>query len=285
MKYVISERLKGLLLVYPGVFFISVEPILIRFSGSSSWNTAFWFGIFIAISMSICIRLISGKNIMAQAKMNGYPLLFASMLMGCSATSFITAVQYTSAANSILIVSTASLFAAVFSRIFLGEKTHKKTIVSIIIIILCIIGMLYDSLTTGGLKGNLFALLATIVIAANQTLMRKYKQLSRMAVVAFGGLAVTLISLPFAKPMDVPAEGFIALVIMGFITAPLGRVFISTSIRYLKVAEVGMITLLQVFLTAIAAWITFSEIPNTATFIGGSIITLTLAVHTLTGEK
>jgi len=285
MKSNVSERFKGLVVVYLGVFFISVEPILIRFSGSSSWNTAFWFGILIAISMSVIAKFVSRKSVFKLAKESGYPLLFASLAMGCSATSFITAVQYTSAANSILIVSTASIFAAVFSRIFIGEKTHKRTIISILIIIICIAGMLYDSLTSGGLKGNLFALLATIVIASNQTLLRKYKDVSRIAVVAFGGLAVMFVSLPFAEPMSVQASNYLALLIMGLVTAPLARVFVNTAIRYLPVAEVGMITLLQVFLTAIAAWIAFNEIPNMATLIGGSIITITLGVHTLMGSK
>jgi len=73
--------------------------------------------------------------------------------------------------------------------------------------------------------------------------------------------------------------------VLGFITAPLGRVFVMTSIRYLPVAEVGMVTLLQIFITAIAAWMVFREIPNTSTFAGGSVIVLTLAAHNMIGRR
>jgi len=69
--------------------------------------------VFITISMSVIIRFLTGKHLFRVAKESGYPiLLLTSVFSGSSAASFVTAVQYTLAANIMLIFSTAPLFVA-----------------------------------------------------------------------------------------------------------------------------------------------------------------------------
>ena len=80
---------------------------------------------------------------------------------------FVLAVMNANVANVVVILSTAPLFAALFSRVFLHQKVPLRTLVAIAV---CMLGMGLVFLGEGAmgmLAGNLYALTAAATIGGN----------------------------------------------------------------------------------------------------------------------
>lgn len=278
-----DNRSKGFFVVLAGVFIMSFDPLLIRLSATDSWTTAFWFGALTFISMGIFIRVAEKINYLQALRENGFPLAVFALCMGGAANSLIISIKLTLAANTIVILSATPLLAAILSRIFLREHIPGRTWLAILACTGGVAIVFSGSLGEGSLLGDYFALQTTFFVACIHTLMRRYKQLSRAAAVGLGGFAVASISVFSAQPFGLSPESYIPLAILGLFSAPLGRVLMTTGPRYIPAPEVGLISLLNVFLAPLWVWLAFSETPSKGTLVGGAIIFLTLSLHSIMG--
>ncbi len=81
----------------------------------------------------------------------------SALLLGLISSLFVLAVMNASVANVVVILSTAPLFAALFSRVFLGEQVPRHTLVAMVA---CMLGMglvFMGDGAQGMLLGNLYA--------------------------------------------------------------------------------------------------------------------------------
>jgi drug/metabolite transporter (DMT)-like permease len=280
-----DNRKKGILIVLSGVFFISLDPLLIRFSATDSWNTVFWFGVFTFISMSTYVRVVDKTSFLRVVHDGGIPIVAYSLFMCGSATSLILSVKLTLASNTIIILSATPLFAAVLSFLFLKEVAPLRTWVAIVICIAGITFVFYGSAGKGNLLGDYFALQTTFCVASLHTILRKYKHISRTASVGLGGLFVGIFSFFMSQPFDVSWQSLAVLALFGFVTAPLARVLIGTATRYISAPEVGLVSLSNMFMAPLWVWVAFGEIPKQESVTGGIIILGTLVVHTVMNLK
>jgi drug/metabolite transporter (DMT)-like permease len=59
---------------------------------------------------------------------------------------------------------------------------------------------------------------------------------------------------------------------MGLLSAPVGRVFMSTAARYITATEISLFSLSRTFLAPLMIWLIYAEMPGLSTFTGGVII-------------
>jgi drug/metabolite transporter (DMT)-like permease len=115
--------------------------------------------------------------------------------------------------------------------------------------------------------------------------MRKYQDVSRMASVGFGGLFMALTLFTVATPSEYSLETWLIMAAMGLFTAPIGRVLSQVATRYITAPEVGMILMIETVLAPLWAFAFFDEVPPTASFIGGTIIVITIFIYALSAFK
>lgn len=112
---VVNSRTKGFLIAMLGAGLMSLDPIFIRFAGVSGFDTAFLFGLFTAISMSIVLQVSDKRGAVQAIKESGWPLFISGVLMVGSASGLVFSIKMTSIANTFLILSVTPAVAAVFS--------------------------------------------------------------------------------------------------------------------------------------------------------------------------
>lgn len=294
MRYILMQlgklepRSKGFVIVAFAAFLLSLDPIFIRFSGVSGFDTAFLFGFFTSVSIPIFIKLVNRRSVYSVLKEGGRPLFISAGLMLVSASSFVLSVKYTSVVNVVIILSGAPALSALFSWVYLREKTSFSAWVSILFVILGIFIVVSGSFDSGNLLGDSLALLSVTGISLNQTFLRKHKGLSRLSTVGLGGFFIALIMFFPATPSNYSFNTWVIMGIMGLLSAPLGRVLSQVGTRYLVASEVGMIIMLEAVLAPIWALYFFNEIPSSASLLGGGIIFLTIfvfATHSFINEK
>lgn len=268
----LSESQIGVLLATGGILLISLDSLWIRLSGVSSWDVAFWMGVFIFITLSVVVRLRTGISLPAVVRRDGAPIVFSGLLQTASTTFFVLAIGATTVSNTVAIVAAAPVAAALAARILIGEQTTSRVWWAIVGSVAGILIVVSGSLSDGGVSGDVYAMIAVLAFAGNVTLWRRHREISRLAVFALGGLFIALVSVVPADPLSVGWEALAILALMGVVTGPAGRVALASSTRHLPAAQVALFTPIETVAATIWAWLFLSESPPVATVAGGLIV-------------
>ncbi len=275
-----NSRTTGFVVALLGALLMSIDPIFIRYAGVSGFDTAFLFGLFSAISMSVFLKVNDKRGFRRVIVQSGWPLLFAGILMVGSATGLVFSIKNTSIANTFVILSAAPAVSAIFSWLLLREKTSRTTIIAIITVMIGIGIVVSGSVHSGNWLGDALAVFSVICLSLMFTLLRKYPDVSRLASVALGGLLLASVMLFFAEPSHYSVNTWLIMAAMGLFTAPLGRVMSMVATRYITAAEVSMTLMLETVLAPVWGFLFFAEVPAVASIVGGSIILITIFVYT-----
>lgn len=281
----LNARTLGMLIALSGAFLMSFDPIFIRLSGVSGYDTAFLFGLFTAISMPIFIQMRDKRGLVTAVKESGWPVVMSGLLMLGSATCLVLSVKNTSITNTFVILSALPALSAIFSWLFLGEVTKRSTWIAIASVMIGIGIVVSGSFETGNWYGDLLALSAVSFLSLNQTLLRKYPSVSRMASVGLGGFFLACVMFFLAEPATYSINTWIIMGAMGLFTAPFGRVLSQVSTRYITAPEVGMILMIEAVFAPLLAFGFFGEIPALTSIIGGAVILITIFLYALSMTK
>jgi len=280
----LTNNAKGLALTSLGVFIMSLESLFIKFTTISPFLFSFYIGIFMFISMSISFifnQKTQSMNIKEILSKSPFILIVCAILMGSSNIFFITAIKTTTVANVVIIFSTAALFSALFAYLFFREKITKNIVIASLFIFIGLFIIFNDSLEMGSLEGNIYALLCTALFATSFVLLSKYKEMNRVILTAFSGLALSIIAFFFCDEFYIDFKTLIIVMTMGLLISPISRVLLGTGAKYINASEVSLLMIIETIMAPIWVWIFLDEIPSSYTFIGGSLIIITLIVNSL----
>jgi len=281
-----NSRNKGRFAALGGGLLLSFDSVFIRLSGAGGFDTAFLFGMFSAISMALVIQVTSKKGLVQTLLEGGWPIVFSALLIVGSASTFVLSIKHTSVANTVLIMSARPVFTALASWLFLKEKSSKLLLLAIVGVMCGIFIVVNGSLGGGSLLGDGLAVVTVICLGLNGSLWRRYKAMSRFAVVGLGGFFIALVMFIPATPSNYSTQTWLIMGCMGVASAPLGRVLNAISSRFIPVAEMATLTLISAVLAPLWAFIFFSERPPVATLIGGAVILLSILSYIyLSGRK
>lgn len=291
----ISQHLKGILITTLGVVILSPDALLIRLLNADTVTVVFWRGLVFSIGITLLMLLMYRGLTFQQFKKIGKPGLLIGLIFGFSSLFFTASVQNTSIGNTLVIISTSPIFAAIFSWYYLGEKVHKRTMIAIVIVLLAIVMIMSNSFfndgvgdgfktggSTGGFWGDVSALGTAVLMAISFTLTRKYKETNMVPAMALSGLVAVVIagsmSAAAASSLRLEQEVIPYLVLSGFVITG-AFALITLGPRYIPAPEVSLIMPLETVLGSYLGWIFLSEKPPILTLIGGFIVILTLSVN------
>lgn len=276
-----NAQSRGRLAALGGGLLLSFDSVFVRLSGTGGFDTAFLFGLFSAISMALVIQLTDPRGLVRTLSESGWPVVVSALLIVGSASSFVLSIKHTSVANTVFIMSARPVLTALAAWFFLREKTVKSLWFAIAGVMCGIFIVVSGSLTGGSFLKDGFAVIAVICLALNGTLWRRYKEMSRFAVVGLGGFFIALAMFIPASPSQFSLRTWLIMAAMGLISAPLGRVLNALSSRYIPAAEMATLTLINAVLAPIWAFLLFNEQPPAATLIGGAVIFGSIAFYIL----
>ena len=267
-----SGRPFGLFLSASGMFIVSTDSLFTRVARIDGWTIAFFVGLFSFPSISIIVWKTLGKTVAREINAYKWPLLLSSALAAIGTTAFIQAVTRTAVANVVTIVAGAPIFAALISKFAIGEKTSRRiwkaiggTFIGILIIV-------SGSLTTGGLDGDLMALLAILVFSTNLVIWRHFKEMSRTLVVLIAPIFIMLFTFIPAQFDALDKRALLCTLGMGLFVGPIARLCMVSATRHASAAEVSMFTPVETIFASLWVWIWFDEVPEITTFIGGFLV-------------
>jgi drug/metabolite transporter (DMT)-like permease len=278
-----TNHLKGLLMTIFAVVILSPDSVLIRLveeasSEIDSWTVLFWRGSLYAVGVSLLVLIKYRSKTIVEFKNIGKGGLLIGLFSGISTGTFVFAIVYTSIANALVIISTGPIMIAIVAWFLLKEKSSLITWASMVIVFIGIYIVMSGSFGGKSLVGDFFALITAVMMGFTFTLTRKYKDVNMVPVNAIGGLIAALIAFLMANQITVPAEVVGYIIAMGAILS-ISFSLITIAPRYMPAAEVGMIMPLETVLGSLIAWYVINEVPSVNALVGGTIVIVTLFLH------
>ena len=280
-----SPHLKGILYAVIGVLVLSPDSLLIRLVETDTWTVVFWRGFLMSAGLSLWLSLRYRGKTLRVFRAIGRTGILATLLFATGTILFVLAIVTTTVANTLIIIGIAPLVAALLSRFVLGEQIRIQTWMAIPVAISGVLIAVSDNIGGGRLTGDLYALCAACCVGAHMTCLRHGRHVDMTPSAVFGSALSAIVVLPLASPLGVTQQDAVYLVILGIGVLALSFAFIVAAPRYLQAPEVNLLMLIEMVVGPYWVWLVLEERPGTRAVLGGCIVLITLAVHSVIGLR
>ncbi len=293
-----------------GILAVSTASIFIRYAQQIAPSLA--IGAFrLLIAAAILAPFALSKNLPEVKQFDRKKWLLtilAGSFLALHFAAWITSLEYTSVASSVVLVTTAPLWVAIFSPIILKEKISRLTLIGIVVALIgsiivtagnfCQISdnqincdgfnILNDS---RALIGDLLALLGAFLSAGYLLVGRKLRKTTRLLTYTFLVYAVAAICMaglmiirrtPFT---GYPAVAYLLFFALAVIPQLMGHSSFNYALRYKSSALVSVALLGEPVGTVILAFFLLNEIPSSTEIAGGIIILIGIYLVTRTNGE
>ena len=279
-----NNHLKGLLIAFFGVLMLTPDPVLVRLADADTFTILFWRGIFYALGVLAILFATYRKNTFKELKNIGRPGIWIGILSGIGGVTFIAAIQYTSIAKVLVIISTAPMVVAIISWVIINEKPKLYTWISMLIIVTGIYIVMKGDTGTLNVMGSSLAVISIIAGGYSFALTRKYSNVNMVPAMIVNALVVSGVGLAFSSSFYLPFDSLM-YVIAGGILLAIAFSLITLAPRFIPASEVAMFIPLGTIFGIISAWLVINEQPSSSSILGGSIVVITLFFHAWYSSK
>jgi drug/metabolite transporter (DMT)-like permease len=238
------------------------------------FEQVFWRSLFAAL-------FVAGALVLTKTKPQiGRATLFSSAMWAVMFTAFVVALSLTTTANTLVVMSVAPLLTAFLSFLILKEIVSLRTWLAAGAAAVGIGWMFHNGIVGGHLAGMLVALLIPFASAANLIALRAgAARVDLVPAVMLGAVLSCLIALPLALPFSASSKDLLLLAFLGVFQLGLPCMLLVIASRTLRPPEIALLSLLEVLLGPLWAWIGAGEAPGNATLYGGGIVLAALVLN------
>ena len=279
-------RLPGYLLLLFGGFCLSWGGLIIRsFDTSNAWEILFLRSSFFFLGVSSFLILTYKKKAFKVITKAGLPGILGGFVMSFSFIAFVFAMLNTYVANVVFIISTQTMFLAIFGYFYLKEKISLVGLVSIILAMSGITLMVGDSLSSGTLFGNLVALTIPISFSILVMVVRKNPNLDLVPAIWYASILSVLYSITQVESFNFSNNDILMGFLLGVPQLTFGFICITIGTRTTRSVTVGLLMLTETLFAPLWVWLFQNEIPPQSVFIGGTIIIFAIIIKSLDKNK
>ena len=266
-------KIPGYILLLFGGFCLSWGGFIVRsFQEADVWQILFLRSFFFIIALILFLSLTYKNKVFKVIKDSGIPGILGGFVMSFSFVAFIVAMNNTTVANVVFIISTQTMFLAIFGFFYLKEKVSLIGSSSIFLAMSGILIMVGDSVSTGSLFGNLVALVIPINFAIYVMIIRKNSNLDMVPAMLYSGIFSLIYGAILSKSFEFTSHDLFMGFLLGVPQLALGFICITIGSRTTASATVGLLMLMETLCGPLWVWLFLSEIPPISVFIGGAVI-------------
>ena len=279
-------KVPGYILLLFGGFCLSWGGFIVRsFETTDAWEILLLRSFFFFLGVSVFLLSMSQKDAFRTITKAGLAGLMGGFVMSFSFIAFVFAMMNTSVANVVFIISTQTMFLAIFGYFYLKEKVSIIGLLSIILAMMGITVMIGDSISGGTLFGNLVALTIPISFSILVMIIRKNNNLDLVPAIWYASISSTLISFLMASDLSFTNNDILMGFFLGVPQLTFGFVCITIGSRTTKSVTIGLLMLTETIFAPLWVWLFLNEIPPMSVFIGGSIIVFAIIVKSFDKTK
>ena len=279
-------KIPGYILVMFGGFCLSWGGFIVKsFEEASVWQILFLRSFFFLLAITIFLLLTYKNKTLKIIKDSGISAVIGGLVMSFSFISFVVAMSNTTVANVVFIISTQSMFLAIFGYFYLKEKVSLIAFASITLAMTGILIMVGDSISTGSLFGNLVALAIPINFSILVMIIRKNVNLDMVPAIFYSGIFSCIYGFFLSESFNFTIHDIFMGFLLGVPQLALGFICITIGSRSIASATIGLLMLSETVFGPIWVWLFLNEIPPLSVFIGGSVIILAIIIKSFDKTK
>ena len=266
-------KIPGYILLLFGGFCLSWGGFIIRsFQEASMWQILFLRSFFFLLALIAFLFVTYKKNTFNIIKESGLPGLLGGFVLSFSFVAFVVAMSNTTVANVVFIISTQTMFLAIFGYFYLKEKVSLIGLISILLAMSGIIIMVGDSISGGSLFGNIVALAIPINFAILVMIIRKNTKVDMVPAIFYSGIFSLIYGFFLAESFEFTKHDLWMGFLLGVPQLAVSFICITIGSRTVESATVGILMLMETLCAPLWVWLFLNEIPPISVFIGGAVI-------------
>ena len=285
----ILKKLPGPLLVFLGAVCLSFGGLIVKsFEGANLWQILFWRQFFFSLIVALYLLLTYKKNFFKSFYISGLPGFIGGLILALGFVAYVFSMYTTTVANTNFIITTETIFLALFGYFFLKEKINLITFISIILGmsgVLIILGSSLSIQSSEQFLGNIVAFIMPISFAALVVVIRKYPNVDMVPAQFTAGIASAIIGFFIAGQLSISIHDLFLALLAGFFQIGFGFILITVGSQTTPAAIVGVMMLTESVFGPLWAWLFINEVPPTAVVIGGSIIIFSILFQSFFTKK
>jgi drug/metabolite transporter (DMT)-like permease len=280
-------RRRGIALMLGATLCWSSAGMLVRnMDLQDSWEITFWRSLYMTLFIAGLLGVQYRAGVFARMRAVGSAGVVAGALWALMYICFILALGHTSVGNVLVLSSVAPFSTALLGWLFLRERVPARTWLAMVAAFAGIVVMFVDSISGGGLTGNLIALVIPFAFAVNVIILRRmHAHVDMLPTLIVSGILSMAVALPFAWPLQPTARDTALLAIMGVVQLGVGVVLMIRAAPLLAAAEIGLLAVLETIFGTAATWLVVGERPGDMALIGGAVVVGALVVNELLGLR
>ena len=275
----LSNQHKGSLLAFIAVMLITPDSIFIRLSNIETWGMLFYRGAIPFVVVLIGLIFFYKNNLLKALLGMGYPGIFYVISFSICNITFLISIQNTNVANTLVMIAMAPMLSAILGSIFLKEVPDQKTWIAIIITLISVTYIFYDSIEMGNFYGDLFGIITAFGLASNAVIARFAKDRDLVPSAVIGKLCVAIFAFLFVDSFSLVGTDLIIVPLMCVMCVAIPFVMVTIAPRFIPAEEVNLFFLLETIIGPFWVWMVIKEQPSIETIQGGLVIILTIAIH------
>ena len=283
------SKLPGPLLILIGAICLSFGGLIVKsFEGANLWQILFWRQVFFSIIVTFYLLVTYKKNFFISFYNSGLPGFIGGTFLAIGFVAYVFAMYTTTVANTNFIITTETIFLALFGYFFLKEKISLITLISITLGmtgVLIILGSSLSIQSTEEFFGNIVAFIMPISFAVLVIVVRKYPKTDMVPAQFIAGVTAAVIGYLVAEQLTISLHDFFLAFLAGFFQIGFGFILITIGSQTTPAAVVGVLMLTESVFGPLWAWLFINEIPPTGVLIGGTIIVFSILFQSFFSKK
>ncbi len=212
-------------------------------------------------------------------------VIIGGCAIGFSSILYVVSNKLTTAANAILIQYTAPVFIIFYIWLLFKEKPTKLDIAATVIISLGEICFFIDSLSVGGMLGNLLALLGGAIYAV-VFMMKRFDGADTLSSVLIGCLICSVAGFPWliseTEFTPITIGGILAI---GIVQYGLGYICMAEGLMGTPPLTASLISMVEPIINPILAALVLGELLTPMALVGASIVIISVILYNIAQEK
>ncbi len=277
----------GVICVLAAGFLWSLMGLMLRqIDDASVWAILFWRSLGTLPVLLATIAWTSGGHPIAALRSVGRAGAIGGAGLVFAFAGAIYAIQTTTIANAVFLFSASPFVAAILGWLLLHERVRRMTWAAIALATLGLFIMVREGLNMGALQGNLAALLSAAGFGVFSVALRWGRLADMTPAVVWGCVfsvitAATMLMLQ-GQPIIVSTHDIAISLVIGAAILATGMALYTLGSRVIPAAELTLFSLIEVMLAPLWVWLFLNETASAATFLGGAILLLAVALNAVT---
>ena len=268
---------RGVIYILLAGLFMSTSGVLVRYIESANpWTVLFYRSLAFSatVFLFMCIRHARSSSgaLFAQFKPGHWSDIVVTLSLATSFTGYIMSLFHTSVANTVLIISTGPVMAAILGWLLLRERISTLTAVATAGAIIGVFIMVSGGIATSDMKGILYSFIAVFAFAIMIVSLRYSHRTDSMPFTCLAGLVAASLSTLLLPTFAITAHDLLIALSLGSIQIGFGFTLITLGSRSVPSAEIPLLALGETALAPFWVWLAVAEVPARNTLIGGAFV-------------